>query len=129
MTSTALTTTPPPPLARTNGGIIAGKLNVKLGKVELTASELRVLTASRFYMMFGLIGMLLARRAKGKLALSIDLTRVRSVVRGKYGANKKILDVTVDDGQTHRIMIDDFDRFSAALRDQLAGRGASWQVA
>jgi hypothetical protein len=73
--------------------------------------------------------MLLARRAKGKLALSIDLAQIRSVARGKYGVNKKILDVTVADGQTHRLMVDDFDRFAAALREQLAGRGATWQVA
>lgn len=129
MTSTALTTAPTPPLATTNGGLIAGKLNVRLGRLELTAHELRVMTPSRFFMMFGLIGMLLARRAKGKLALSIDLAQIRSVARGKYGVNKKILDVTVADGQTHRLMVDDFDRFAAALREQLAGRGATWQVA
>ena len=75
------------------------------------------------------VSMLFARRAKGKLALSIDLAQIRSVARGKYGANKKILDVTVADGQTHRLMVDDFDRFGAALREQLAGRGATWQVA
>lgn len=126
--TTALTTTDAPPLARTNGGLIAGKLNVRLGKVELTARELRVMTPSRFFMMFGLIGMLLARRSKGKLALSIDLARVRSVARGKYGVNKKILDITVDDGQTHRIMVDDFEAFADALRGQLAGGPATWQV-
>ncbi len=127
MTSTALTTTPPPPLATSPGGLIAGKLNVRLGRVELTHHELRVLTPNRFFMMFGLIGMLLARRAKGKLALTVELSHVRTVARGKYGMNKKILDLTLADGATHRIMVDDFDRFGAALREQLAGR-ATWQV-
>ncbi|MBL8625139.1 MAG: hypothetical protein JNK64_27765 [Myxococcales bacterium] len=130
MTSTALTTTAPAPIAKSHGGLIAGKLNVRFGKVELTASELRVLTISRAYQMFGLIGMLLGRRAKGTLALTIDLGRVRTVARGKYGLNKKILDLTVEDGQTHRVMVEDFDRFGAALRDQLAARGtAAWNVA
>ncbi len=130
MTSTALTTTTPAPIARSHGGLIAGKLNVRLGKVELTASELRVMTISRAYQMFGLIGALLGRRAKGTLALTIDLGRVRTVARGKYGFNKKILDLTVEDGQTHRVMVEDFDRFGAALRDQLATRGtAAWNVA
>ncbi|MBK9031071.1 MAG: hypothetical protein IPL61_07005 [Myxococcales bacterium] len=130
MSSTALVATAPAPLALSNGGLIAGKLNVRLGKVELTASELRVRTISRVYQMFGLIGMLLGRRAKGTLALTIDLGRVRTVARGKHGLNKKILDVTVDDGQTHRVIVDDFDRFGAALRDQLARQGAAaWQVA
>lgn len=128
--STALTTTEPAPLARSHGGLIAGKLNVRLGKVELTASELQVRTISRAYQMFGLIGMLLGRRAKGTLALTIALGRVRTVSRGKYGLNKKILDITVDDGQTHRIIVDDFDRFGDALRAQLAAAGAAqWNVA
>ncbi|MEZ4404495.1 MAG: hypothetical protein R3B06_31030 [Kofleriaceae bacterium] len=128
MTPTALTTTAP--IATTNGGLIAGKLNVRFGKVDLTASELQVRVVSPIYRMFGLIGMLLGRRAKGKLALTVPLGRVRSVTRGKYGLNKKILDVTVDDGQCHRLMVDDFDRFTTALRGQLAAVGtAAWEVA
>lgn len=128
--STALVTTAAPPLATSNGGLIAGKLNVRIGKVELTAGELTVRVMSRFYMMFGLIGMLLGRKSKGTVALAVDLARITAVARGKYGVNKKILDVTVDGGAVHRIMVDDFDRFAAALRDQLAARGtASWQVA
>ena len=105
-------------------------VSVRLGKVELTASELQVRTISRAYQMFGLIGMLHGRRAKGTLALTIALGRVRTVSRGKYGLNKKILDITVDDGQTHRIIVDDFDRFGDALRAQLAAAGAAqWNVA
>lgn len=80
-------------------------------------------------MMFGLIGILLGRRSKGTLALTVELARVRTVARGKYGVNKKVLDVTLDDGTCHRLLVDDFDRFGAALRDQLASRGtATWQV-
>jgi len=130
MTSTALVASTPAPLATSHGGLIAGKLNVRLGKVELTAGELRVRTVSRAYQMFGLIGMLLARRAKGTLALTVALPAVTTVARGKYGLNKKILDVTVADGQTHRIIVDDFDRFAGALREQLARTGgAAWNVA
>ena len=38
--------------------------------------------------------------------------------------------MTVNDGQTHRVMVDDFDRFGEALRAQLAATGAAqWNVA
>lgn len=129
MSSTALTTNPAP-LATSFGGIIAGKLNVRVGKVALTSRALEVRVMSRLFMMFGLVGVLIGRKTAGKLALTIELASIRAVARGKYGINKKILDVTVDGGVTHRVMVDDFDRFTAALRTQLVSHpAAAWHVA
>lgn len=128
MASTALVPTTTP-IASTPAGLIKSKLNVKMGRAELTASSLDVYVTSPLFMMFGLIGALLGRKSKGKLGLAIDLATVRGVARGKHGLNKKVLELTVEGGAVHRLMIDDFDRFSAALREQLSARGsATWNV-
>lgn len=130
MLSTALVPAAPTPLATSAGGLIISKLNVRLGKVELTAGELRVMAMSKFWMAFGVIGMLLGRKSKHKPVLTVDLGRVKAVARGKHGFNKKIFELTLEDGAVHRVMVDDFDRFGGVLRDQLAQRGsAAWNVA
>jgi hypothetical protein len=117
-----------PVLARSNGTLIKGKLNVQLGRYELTANRLTFFGKSRAYMMFGLLGALLALLAKGKRALDLELSQITAIARGKYGLNKKILDVTMADGTVHRLGLDKFDDLSAQLRDQLARRGASVDV-
>ena len=130
MLSTALVPAAPTPIATTPGGVIISKLNVRLGRVELTAGELRVMAMSKFWMAFGVIGLLIGRKTRHKPVLTVDLGRVKAVARGKHGFNKKVLELTLEDGAVHRVMVDDFDPFGAVLRDQLAQRGsATWNVA
>lgn len=123
MTSTALATTSDPILLNTSGGLIKGKLNVALGRLELTPRAIVFYERSRIWNMFGLIGALIATRLKGKRALDIELSSVKELTRTKFGFNKKILDVTLTDGTVHRVMVDKFDDFSSRLREQLAQRG------
>jgi len=117
-----------PVLAETNGLIIRGKLNVRMGRYELTGSRLTFFMRSRIFMMFGALGALLQFLSKGKRELEIDLSKVTSMARSKYGLNKKILDVTLADGTVYRFGFDKFDDFTAKLRDQLAQCNASAQV-
>lgn len=126
--SLALTPTAEPVLATSNGGLIKGKMNVVFGRVELTARAVVFHQRSRLWMMFGLLGALLSMRSRGKRALELELTAISQLARGKYGLNKKILDVTMADGSTHRLMVDKYDDFTAQLRDQLA-RGARLEPA
>jgi hypothetical protein len=123
MTSTALTTTSAPVLVTSHGGIIRGKLKVDLGRVELTPKAIVFYRRNKLWYMFGLIGMLIAARTSGKRALDIDLGAITELARGKYGFNKKVLDLTLADGTAYRITVDKFDDFTAQLRDQLARRG------
>jgi len=109
-------------IARCNGTIIRGKLNVQLGRYELTSSRLTFFGKSKAFMMFGLLGALLALLSKGKRALDIELSQITSIARSKYGFNKKILDVTLADGTVHRLGLDKFEEFTGALRDQLTRR-------
>lgn len=115
-------------LARSNGTLIKGKLNVQLGRYELTDSRIIFYGKSKAFMMFGALGALLAMLAKGKRALDIELDAVQSVERGKYGLNKKVLDITMADGTVHRLGIDKFDQLSAVLRDQLSRHGVQAQA-
>lgn len=123
MTTTALTTTSEPALISTSGGRIRGKLKVDLGRMELTGSAIVFYQRNRLWYLFGLLGALIAARTNGKRALTIELATIGEVARGKYGLNKKVLDVKLTDGSEHRLMLDKYDDFVAQLRDQLARRG------
>jgi hypothetical protein len=106
-------------LVNSNGGLIRGPLKVTLGRFELTPTHIIYYQRSRLWLMFGALGMLLSRGTAGKRALDIDLSKVASVARGKYGLNKKVLDVKMTDGTAHRLTVDKFDDFVARLREQV----------
>jgi hypothetical protein len=108
-------------LLTSNGGLIGGPLKTTLGRVELTPTHIIYYRRSRLWLMFGALGMLLSRRTAGKRALDIDLSKIASAVRSKYGFNKKVLDVKMKDGTTHRLTVDKFDDFTARLREQVPG--------
>lgn len=123
MTATALTVTSPPAIAESAGGLIHSKLKVDLGRLELTSSALVFYKRSKFFLLFGLLGALLARKSPGKRALDLPLATITGVARGKHGFNKKVLDVTTASGATTRFMVDRFDDFLARLREELARTG------
>jgi hypothetical protein len=119
--SQAITTTESV-LLQSRGGHIKGKLSVDLGRFDLTAQRIVFYKWSYWYRMFGLIGMLLAMRSRGTVALELELGQISGLARGKYGINKKVLDVTVG-GTTHRLTLDNYDAFAVAVRDAIAQRG------
>lgn len=119
MSTTALATSDPL-LARSHGAILRGKLSLNLARLELTGDRLRVYQHSRWLTMFGLLGMLIARRSRGTIAIDLALTQIAALGRGKFGRNKKVLDLTSTDGATHRLMVDDYDAFTGRLREQVA---------
>jgi hypothetical protein len=88
---------------------------VMLGRFELTATRIVYYQLSSLWMMFGLIGALLSRRSAGKQALELEFANISSIARGKYGLNKKILDVKLMDGSEHRLVVDKFDEFVERL--------------
>lgn len=118
----ALTTTSEPVLIRSNGGIFKSKLRMQFARFELTPTKIVCYRKSNLFLLFGALGMILARSAKGKRADELELARIASVARGKFGLNKKILDVTMNDGSTHRLTIDEFDPFAARLRESVGER-------
>jgi hypothetical protein len=134
MSDQAMTTTEPV-LFESNGGRFQGKLRMFMGRFELTASRIVFYQRSIWWQMFGLIGALLGRRSAGKRVLDIELATIASLARGKFGLNKKILDITRTDGSEVRIAIDKYDAFTARLREELGKRGRlveagdeRWQV-
>jgi len=108
-----------PALFQSQGGLFLSKRRMVFATIELTATHLVVYRKSMLWLFFGAIGALLSRGARGKRALELPVASIASVARGKYGFNKKILDVTMTDGKTHRISIERFDELCTQLRAQL----------
>jgi hypothetical protein len=88
-------------------------------RIELTSTRLVVYKKSPIWAAFGVLGLLIARALPGKRGPELELSAIASVARGKYGFNKKILDVTMKDGTAYRLTVDRFDEMSARLRDLL----------
>jgi hypothetical protein len=118
--STALATTSEPVLASSHGGLFKSKFRMHLGRFELTSNRITYYQKSTLWLMFGALGMILSRYTAGKRALDIDLGRIATLARGKYGFNKKILDITMADGTSHRLTIDRYEEFTNQLREQIA---------
>ena len=122
MTTQALTTSTSPVLASSNGGLFKSKLRVQLGRFDLTADRVVYYQKSTLWMMFGALGLILSRFSSGRRALELELSRIAGLARGKHGFNKRILDVTMTDGTSHRLSIDRYDELTAQLREQLGRR-------
>ena len=124
MTTHALATTPSPVIATSHGGRFKSKLRVFFGRFELTSDRVIYYEKSSLWLMFGALGALLSRYSSGKRHTELELSRIASTARGKFGFNKNILDVTMTDGTSHRFTIERYDEFTAALNEQLARRRA-----
>jgi hypothetical protein len=110
-------------LFQTRGMLILGKLRVHPVRYELQSDRIVVWKQSRILLGLGLIGLLFAAKMRGKRHLDLELSQIRKYARGKYGLNKRVLDVTLADGAMHRLIIDKFDPFVDGLSQQLAARG------
>jgi hypothetical protein len=113
-----------PVLAKCNAIHLKGKLRAFPGRVELTSKSIVFYQRSRIWLAFGALGMLLGQLTAGKRALDLELGRIASTTRTKYGFNKNILDVTMTDGTTYRLGIARYDDFTARLNEQLARRAS-----
>jgi hypothetical protein len=116
-----------------HGAVIYGKLKLKLARFELESDRLVVYEHSRLLMGLGLIGAILSRVLRGKRTIDLPYTMIATLGRGKFGFNKKVLDVTTVEGQTYRFNMDDASaslvRARVAERAQLVETGAEkWQV-
>ena len=117
--STALTTTTEPVIASTNGGLFKSKLRMHFARFDLTSSKIVTYQKSSIWLAFGALGILISRYTSGKRTLEIELSKVTTLARGKYGFNKNILDITMSDGAKHRLSLDRFDEFTAQLTGQI----------
>ncbi len=113
MTNALATTVP-----KIHGGIIYGKLKLHLARFELEPGKIVIYQHSRWLMGFGLIGLLISRKAQGKRVLDLDLSKIAVIGRGKFGFNKKILEITTTDGEQYRLQVD--DEKAAQIRAHLA---------
>jgi len=111
-----------PVLAKSRGAQIMSKFKAHLGRLELTSTRLVFFRASKFWLMFGALGMILGARSGGTRAIDVELSRIAGIARGKHGFNKKVLELTLSDGTTHRLSVDRYDELVARLREQLAAR-------
>lgn len=105
-----MTMSMPAPVRTGNVPLLKGVLKTQPGQLLLYPDRLvHVVSKPSIGMAFGVIGIVLARRAAAKGArvravaggdgvLSLPLGHVRSVCRGKFGFNKKVLEVTMSDG-------------------------------
>ena len=110
-------------LFQTRGMLILGKLRVHPVRYELQSDRIVVWKQPRILLGLGVLGLLFAAKMRGKRHLDIDLSQIRRYARGKYGLNKRVLDVTLADGTTHRLIVDKFEPFVDGLSQQLTARG------
>ncbi len=118
MSNTALAISDPI-LFESTGGRFKGKFRVNFGRTQLTPRALLYYEKSFWWTMFGAIGMLLSRGAKGKLALSLEYANMQKLERKKFGLNNKIVEITMADGATHKLIVDKFDDFIERVRGQV----------
>ncbi len=116
-----------------HAAIIRGKLALHLARIELEPGKIVVHQFSRWLMGFGLIGILIARKAQGKCIFALELSNIAVIGRGKFGLNKKVLEVTMFDGEHYRFSISDAKadliRNHLAQWSQLVEAGPDkWQV-
>lgn len=122
-----------PAVPKIHGAIIHGKLKMHFARFELEPGKIVVYQHSRLLMGFGLIGLLIARKAKGTRVLDLDLSKIAVIGRGKYGLNKKILEITTTEGEQYRFNVDDdkaaMIRAHVSQWSQLVEAGPErWQV-
>ena len=123
--STAMTVPGSSPM-KFHGGILRGKLRMHYARFELASDQLVVYQHSRWLMGMGLIGFLLARKLQGKRIIEIGFDDIESIGRGRFGLNKKILEVTLKDGTLHRFSMD--DDASMKIREQVAQRSVAQRL-
>jgi hypothetical protein len=115
------------------GAIIYGKLKLHYARFELEPGKIVVYQHPRWLMGFGLIGLLIARKSQGKRVLDLELSKIAVLGRGKFGLNKKVLEVTMLDGEQYRFNVD--DEKAALIRNHVAAWSSlveagpeKWQV-
>jgi hypothetical protein len=114
---------PFPAIATSRGALIVSALRVHPGRWELTRHQLVFHQFSRWLGGLGLLGVFFMKYARGTKALELDLPKIATITRGRYGRNKRVMDVTMVDGTVHRIVVDNFDEVAARLHDAMGGRG------
>ena len=90
------------------------------GRIKLTRNSIVFYRISPLFMLFGLIGALLARSSKGKPTLSIKLANIRSFERQRQGLTTKVLCFKLANGTEHRLKIEKFNPFLAQLTNRLS---------
>lgn len=87
--------------------IILGKLDIRPVRVELEPGKLVIYQHSRWLLGLGLLGIWLSRRSQGKRMVDVALSDVAVIGRGKFGLNKKVLEITTVGGDQYRFSIAD----------------------
>jgi hypothetical protein len=134
-----MTMSAPTPLRSDPAVFIHGGLKNRPGTLVLYPDRVVHVTsnAAPIGAVFGVIGMLLARRSAKKKAparalaggagvTALPLTHLRSIRKGKHGLNKKILEITMSDGTVLKFAVkyDEWASEIARVARQL-GRNAA----
>jgi hypothetical protein len=99
------------------GGDQAGLRLASYGRAYLTSERLVFLQYSRWFSAFGLLGVLGRYLSKPrKVAISIPLASITDLERTKYAANKSIMAITYDDGDTARITLTPYEEWEQAVQ-------------
>jgi hypothetical protein len=122
----------PSPL-KIHGAIVHGGLKMHLARFELEPGKIVVYQHSWWLAGFGLLGLWISRKAQGKRVLDLELSKIAVIGRGKYGLNKKIVEITMTTGEQYRFNLGDdkaaLIRNHVAQWNQLVEAGPEkWQV-
>jgi hypothetical protein len=118
--ATARTTDLGEPLLSSTTGARLVDGRAQPGRVDLTATRILFYRASKSDGMWGqLVGMIAAGRGRER-SLELRLADVASTARTQFRTARNGLDVTMTDGTVHKLALDRYGPFEAALVPQLA---------
>jgi hypothetical protein len=105
-----------PVLAESSGMWIAGDRDLRPGRIDLTARRIVFYRANDRDGLAGtMLGLLQPRNGTTHRALDIDLASITRVQRGRFRATGKVLELSLADGTSHRVIVDRYDAFVSHL--------------
>jgi hypothetical protein len=104
-----------PIVAESTGMWIADGNDVRPGRIDLTPRRIVFHQASARTGLAGTVIGILTPKSGGHRALDIELATITRVQRGRFRASGKVLELSLADGRSHRVIVDRYDAFVSHL--------------
>jgi len=97
-------------------GYLKSALNLQQGKLVLTPKRIVLDAHKTTVNTGGLLGAFLKTKVEqDKTIFNLEHSNIQSVVQGKHGVNKNVLEIKDKQNNTYRIMVKDYPEWEAAI--------------
>jgi hypothetical protein len=97
-------------------GYLKSSLNMLPGNLVLTPRRIVLDAHKASVNIWGLIGMLFKHKAgKDSTIFNLEHSNIQSVVQGKHGVNKNVLEIKDNQNNTYKIIVKDYPDWESAL--------------